>query len=104
METYQKGGYFGKVLASIGGEGVPNNLKSFSFQKKVLNQYTDLSIRNPLEFELQEHVGVIYINHIGKWGLKCHILKNKNIGAILIDLARLPVDQQEWWADHLISE
>lgn len=57
-----------------------------------------------MEFRLEENVGGFYINHVGKWDLKCYPNKNRNIGVILIDLANISTDQQKWWADHLIGE
>lgn len=104
MDTYRKEGYFGKILSSTGGDKGFNGLQGFEFKKEVLNQYTDLSETNPMEFRLDKQAGGgYYINHIGKWDLKCFLNRKGNIGAILIDLARLPLDQQQWWADHLID-
>ena len=95
-------GYFSNLLKKLGGDNVSNNLKGFEFRKEVINQYTDLSINNPMEFKLEKNAGVIYINHIGKWDLKCHILNNGNIASILVDLSKIPPDQQAWWEDHII--
>ena|SRR3989344_4374434 len=97
-------GYFSKLHKELGGDRPDNNLKGFEFKKDVLNQYSDLSLKNPMEFKIKESVGIYYINHIGKWDLKCDSLKNGNVGAILIDLTNIPKDQREWWADHLLKE
>jgi len=74
----------------------------FEFKKEVLNQYTDLSRKNPMEFRFEDKI-VIYINHVGKWDLKCSRLNNGNIGVLLIDLTNIPTDQQKWRLDHLIK-
>jgi len=95
-------GYFSKILKTI-GENPTNNLKIFKFKEDVLNQYKDLSFRNPMEFRLKEKEGIIYINHIGKWDLKCGT-SNNLIRAHLIDLANLPNNQQERWQDYLVNK
>ena len=100
-ESEEFNGYFSKLHRELGGDIV--NLKGFQFKKEVLNQYTDLSMNYPMEFRFEEKVG-IYINHVGKWDLKCSRLKNGNIGAILIDLTNIPTDQQTWWFDHMVED
>lgn len=101
-ESDEYNGYFSKLHKKLGGDIVNNNVKRFEFKKEVLSQYSDLSTKNPMEFKFEDKIG-IYINHVGKWDLKCSHLKNGNIGVLLIDLTNIPTEQQKWWFDHLIK-
>jgi len=92
------GGYFYDLWKKL-GDNPATNIKSFKFKKEVLNAYNQ---EIPTQrFIIEKHIGCYLRDKLSMWDLKFY--ENENIVfAILVDLAHIPKNHQDWWYEHLI--